>query len=156
MTQCLSTKTTQVHLALERDPEQAAFCAELWCEAHERILVLTEAKDGPPILPVRGEDLVADPDPTLARIAVWLGVDSDPAALQAMRHPEHSPFANSGPWPSWGDQDPRFLASPTLDRTAGAIVSAIPDWWHLERRLVRRLLSLADRLGYAVDRAAGA
>jgi hypothetical protein len=57
---------------------------------------------------------------------------------------------------SWGDQDPRFLASPSLDRSAGAIVSAIPDWWQLERGLVRRLQTLADRLGYAVESTVGA
>jgi Sulfotransferase family len=138
-------------LVLERDPERASFCAELWCEAHERILDLGEARDRQSVLLVRGEDLVADPDPALARIATWLGVDSDPAALQAMRHPERSPFANPGPWPSWGDQDPHFLASPTLDRSAGARVTAIPDWWCPERGLARRLRALADRFGYAVD-----
>ena len=137
--------------ALESDPERAAFCTELWCEAHERILELAAAKDRPPMLLVPGEDLVAGPNPTLARIAAWLQVDSDPAVLEAMRHPERSPFANPGPWPSWGDQDPHFLASPAFDPSAGAIVSAIPDWWRLERRLVRRLRALADCLGYAVD-----
>jgi hypothetical protein len=141
-------------LPLEQDPARAAFCAELWCEAHERILDVAQAKDRPRLL-LRGEELVADPEPALDRIASWLGVDGDPAALQAMLHPERSPFANPGPRPSWGDQDPRFLASPMPDQSAGAIVPAIPYWWRLEDRLVRRLLSLADCLGYAVDRATG-
>jgi Sulfotransferase family len=134
---------------LEPDTERAAYCASLWCEANERILDLISTDL---VLRVRGEHLLAKPDLMLNEIAAWLGLDSDPATLEAMRHPERSPFATPGPWPSWGDQDPGFIASPGLDRTVGQLTTTIPHSWRLAHGLSDRLQALGDRLGYIVDR----
>ena len=138
--------------ASESDPDRARFCTELWCEAHERILDLANKRHAPPVLLVRGEDVLADPSLELRQIVAWLGIDNDSTVLQAMLHPEASPFANPGPWPSWGDQDPRFLASPALDLGTNEVTSTIPASWQLADDLTRRLGEVAKRLGYSFDR----
>ena len=46
---------------------------------------------------VRGEDVLRDPWSRLAEIASWLGIETDSVAVDAMLHPERSPFAGFGP-----------------------------------------------------------
>lgn len=63
---------------------------------------------------VRGEDLLADPDFFLERIAEWLGLRTDRAAIEAMKHPEQSPYVGFGPKGASRGNDPFFLKNPTL------------------------------------------
>ena len=42
---------------------------------------------------VRGEDVLREPDSMLRQIAGWLGLRTDEAAIEEMKHPERSPFA---------------------------------------------------------------
>ena len=46
---------------------------------------------------VRGEDLLGEPDTYLRKIAEWLGLRTDEEAIEAMKHPEQSPYACIGP-----------------------------------------------------------
>jgi len=46
---------------------------------------------------VRGEDLLLDSNQGLLEVASWLGLRTDPEALEEMRHPERSRFASYGP-----------------------------------------------------------
>jgi hypothetical protein len=46
---------------------------------------------------VRGEALLQPRSGTLASLAAWLGLRTDAAAVEAMRHPERSPYARLGP-----------------------------------------------------------
>lgn len=63
---------------------------------------------------IRGEDLLAYPDFLLARIAGWLGLRADRAAIEAMKHPERSPYVGFGPNGASRGNDPIFLTSPAL------------------------------------------
>jgi hypothetical protein len=63
---------------------------------------------------LRGEDLLEDPDQYLREIADWLGVSTDRRAVEAMKHPEQSPFACIGPPNAPLGNDPQFLRSPAL------------------------------------------
>jgi hypothetical protein len=63
---------------------------------------------------VRGEDLLRDPDAYLRRIAAWLGLRTDNEAIQAMKHPEQSPYAGFGPLNARLGNDPSFLENPAL------------------------------------------
>ena len=63
---------------------------------------------------VRGEDLLSCPDTCLTSITRWLGIRCDPEAIEAMEHPERSPFAWVGPWNARFGGDPNFLANPIL------------------------------------------
>jgi len=65
-------------------------------------------------LQVRGEDLLADPDTHLQAIASWMGLRTDPQAIDMMKHPEHSPYAFIGPRGARFGNDRIFLQAPAL------------------------------------------
>jgi len=63
---------------------------------------------------LRGEDVLAWPEPHFVRIASWLGVRTDPLAITSMFHPEESTFARPGPRGAELGNDPHLLLDPTL------------------------------------------
>lgn len=65
-------------------------------------------------LRLRGEDLIANIDEELARICSWLGLSTEERDLEAMRHPEDSPFACVGPVNARLGNDINFLLSPAI------------------------------------------
>jgi hypothetical protein len=95
-------------------PGLATGCTDLWLETHERIgsFILTVPPDRK--LRMRSEDILNDPSVHLAAIARWLGLTSDEPAIEAMTHPERSPFAAFAPAGSGvtGGNDAAFLADP--------------------------------------------
>jgi hypothetical protein len=102
-------------------------------------------------LRVRGEDLLADPGTHLPPIATWLGLRVDAAAIEAMRHPERSPFACVGPpeaaggWEAWVLRNARlrpFRIDPTL-----SLQGPLP-WRPDGRGFSPELIQLATELGY--------
>ena len=66
------------------------------------------------VMRFRGEDLLADPDAHLVKIAQWLGLRTDRLAIEAMKRPERSPYACPGPINARFGNDPHFLKSPAL------------------------------------------
>jgi hypothetical protein len=91
-----------------------------WCRAHRNIDDFLSSLPGWQQRRIRGEDLLADPVPHLTAIATWLGLQADPAAIEAMQHPERSPFANIGPPGAPLGNAPSFLQRPWLqDRSTG-------------------------------------
>jgi hypothetical protein len=62
---------------------------------------------------IRGEDLLAERDTQLIKIANWLGLSCKPDFIEAMEHPETSPFAFIGPPGAPFGGDPSFLRYPT-------------------------------------------
>jgi sulfotransferase family protein len=70
---------------------------------------------------IRGEDLLADPDTHVREIARWLGVRTDAEAIEAMKHPERSPYACPGPVNARFGNDPNFLQSPALRPSRGPV-----------------------------------
>src|ERR1700724_2104140 len=65
-------------------------------------------------LRMRGEDLLTDCEQGLVRIATWLGLRTDPEAIEEMQHPERSPYACFGPPSAALGTDLSFLRSPAL------------------------------------------
>ena len=61
---------------------------------------------------IRGEDLLTYPDTYLGQICAWLGIRFDAEALEAMKHPETSPFARIGPESARFGNDPNYLNHP--------------------------------------------
>lgn len=90
------------------DPDQ------LWLLPHLRIVEFLEQIPSARKLRVRGEDLMAEPGRGLLDIVRWLGVSESTDALEAMLHPERSPFACFGPRNALLGGDPGFLRNPTL------------------------------------------
>ena len=57
---------------------------------------------------------MAEPDLYLRQVTEWLGVDGSDASVEAMKHPENSPFARLGPRNARFGNDPSFMESPEL------------------------------------------
>lgn len=89
------------------DPQQG------WLKLHRNICEFLDSMPQAEYLRVRGEDLLSEPDAHLKRIADWLGLRTDPEAIEVMKHPEKSVFACRGPsGAGWGN-DRFFLQSPS-------------------------------------------
>lgn len=86
----------------------------IWLTPHKRILDFLAGIPDELQLRMRGEDLMSNPDEQLGRIAAWLGLRTDDEAIDAMKHPERSPFACTGPPNAKFGNDPNFLERPTL------------------------------------------
>lgn len=87
---------------------------KFWLAPHVQILEFLETVPDAQQMRLRGEDLLSDPPRHLARIAEWLGIRTDRAAIDAMMHPENSPFAKYGPKNARFGNDPNFLERPQL------------------------------------------
>jgi hypothetical protein len=85
-----------------------------WYVIHSNILKFTSSLPLGQSLRVKGEDILSEPDVYLPQIAEWLGIRTDREAIEAMKHPENSPYACMGPEAArWGN-DPKFMRSPKL------------------------------------------
>lgn len=125
------------------DPEN------IWLRAHTNIVNFATTLPEGQCLRIKGEDLLTDPDLYLPQICEWLGIDTGAQAIEAMLHPEHSPYACYGPENAkWGN-DPEFLESPAFRR---AVVKEPPLYGPLEwsgEELRKETIKLARELGYA-------
>ncbi|MEE4238202.1 MAG: sulfotransferase, partial [Anderseniella sp.] len=61
---------------------------------------------------IQGEMLLGDPDNYLHQIAEWLDIRTHPEAIEAMKHPDESPYACLGPAKAQFGNDPNFLEHP--------------------------------------------
>jgi Sulfotransferase family len=95
-------------LAQVEDPD------DLWLKPHLRIIEFLEGIDDSQHTRINGEDFMSDPDSHLARIAEWLGISTDKESIEAMRHPERSPYACYGPQNAKYGNDPSYLEKPEL------------------------------------------
>ncbi len=95
-----------------------------------------------------GEDLLSDPKTHLLPISQWLGLRSDPQAIESMMHPECSPYAKSGPSTAHFGNDPKFLAEPQLRQTTLPPTLETPARWGLDAELQQNIIVLAKQLGY--------
>lgn len=100
----------------ELDPQQA------WLALNKNIGDFLEAVPEAQKLRVRTEDVLRDPDAVLASITEWLAIRSDAEAIEAMKHPERSPYARFGPEGARYGDDAAFLRSPSLPAAP-----AVPD-----------------------------
>jgi hypothetical protein len=121
-----------------------------WLDAHTRILGFTARLPADQVLRMRAEDVLNDPAVHLRRIARWLGVDDDNAAIEAMRHPEASPFArqNRGASGIHGGHDPDFLHDPVPRCVALPLRIEQPPGWQGEAPLWQATVALAHLFGY--------
>lgn len=85
-----------------------------WFTAHERLLDFLDTIDASRQMRIKGEDLLSDPDQWLEKICTWLGIDAGPEAIEAMKHPETSPFARPGPANAQWGGDPSYQDAPAL------------------------------------------
>lgn len=86
----------------------------VWYSMHRNILRFTNSLPSGQTMRIKGEDVLSDPDIYLPQLADWLGLDTGAEAIEAMKHPEQSPYAYTGPAPVPGGNDPKFMRNPTL------------------------------------------
>ena len=129
----------------ELDPQQA------WHTLHSNVCEFLETIPDDRKLLIRAEDVLGSPDVTLSAIVEWLGLQNDLEALDAMKHPERSPFACFGPSGARFGDSPHFLRSPTLPAPApeSARLEAPLSWRADGEGLSPAVQALARRFGYA-------
>ena len=86
----------------------------VWYLMHSNILKFTASLPLGQSLRVKGEDILSEPEVYLPQISEWLGIRTDQEAMDAMGHPENSPYACVGPEAARGGNDPKFMRSPKL------------------------------------------
>lgn len=99
---------------------------------------------------IRGEDILGKPDESLVRIASWLGLRSDAEAIDAMKHPERSPYANFGPCGARYGNDPFFLNDPVLQpaRVRPQSLGPPAGWYADGYGFLPEVRQLAEQFGY--------
>jgi hypothetical protein len=102
-------------------------------------------------LRLRGEDVMSEPQRYLREIARWAGLRDDDEAVDAMMHPERSPFACFGPINALFGNDPNFLAGPTFRPHKPKLPSlSAPVPWRTDGKgLYPEVVALAREFGYA-------
>jgi len=125
------------------DPER------IWFNAHDRIVSFTGRLFQAQSMRVQGEHLLSAPGLYLPQIAEWLGLRTDPEAIEAMMHPDASPFAGYGPDNARYGNDPNFLERPALrpGRVTEPRLEGPLDW-NPARSFLAPTVKLARMLGY--------
>jgi Sulfotransferase family len=131
-------------------PDQPMSGIAFWVETHCRILRFTATLPKSRYMRIRGEDVLNDPRSQLRSIAAWLGVQTDEHAIEAMLHPEASPFASFGPEGSGivGGNDPNFLRDPIPRPVEIVRTLQPPPGWEGNSSLWQMTVEIANRLGY--------
>jgi hypothetical protein len=123
---------------------------ERWYSIHKNILSFLQKIPETQKMQVRGEELLGDPNPYLKQICQWLALRSDSEAIQAMKHPEHSPFASFGPPGAPLGNDPSLLADPYLRSSSAKPLSLEGplSWQWNKKGFSHKVKQLARELGY--------
>ena len=128
-----------------KDPEMS------WLEINSAILDTSRSLSAAQYMCARGEDVLSDPDGFLAQLCDWLGLELTEADVEAIYHPENSPFACYGPQNAPFGNDPNFLKNPSFKKRpiTTPTLEAELTWAPEEGRyLMPESLLLAQQLGY--------
>jgi hypothetical protein len=122
----------------------------LWHDSHVQIATFLDELPSSQWIRVRGEDFLDDIDNTLARICEWLEIPADADAIEAMKHPEHSPFSCVGPANARLGNDINFLESPMLRpaKPKSYSLSGHLAWRPDGESFHPRVVELAQEFGY--------
>ena len=121
-----------------------------WVETQCRILRLAATLPSDRYMLIRAEDVLNHAPLHLRSIAAWLGVRTDEDAINAMTHPEASPFASLGIEGSGiiTGHDPNFLRDPIPHRVEVLDTLEPPAGWVENSSLWEMTVDIAHRLGY--------
>ena len=121
-----------------------------WHGSHERIMTFLAGIPPERQRRVRGEDVLAKPEELLIQLCEWIGVSTEPEAIEEMLHPESSPFAMPGPDAAPFGTDPAFLESPALRAFSPpeAPLSGRVPWRGDGRGFMPKVREFAKAFGY--------
>jgi hypothetical protein len=122
-----------------------------WYTLHMNIITFLAGVPAKQQKRIRGEDFLAKPDAYLREIAKWLSLSAEREAIEAMKHPEQSPYACFGPPNARFGSDPGFLEAPAL-RPASPdkelTLEGPLSWRQDEREFSPEVKELAREFGY--------
>ncbi len=128
------------------DPER------IWRVSHSVSVTVTDGLPPGQCMRLKGEALLRDLGLYLPQICEWLGIRADAEAIEAMMHPENSPYARPGPRGAPFGNDPNYLEHPAIDRERLARIkepSLDGDLsWRPGEMFAVETCRLAKRLGY--------
>lgn len=128
----------------------AVAAAHSWFHSHRRVCALGETLPEDRFFRIMAEDALANPLNTSERFARWLGLSTNPKALELMQHPELSPYAKIGPARALGGNDPKFLTNPQIRVGRQEQPEHFPDEWSIGLNEREALVRLAEYFGYNV------
>jgi hypothetical protein len=140
----------ELRLGRDLKPQDPRRVEGNWIKVQSNILKFTAQLAPGRAMVLKGEDLLADPDLYLAQICEWLGISGSPEAIEAMKHPEHSPFARPGPRNAQSGNNPGFLEDPYLrvGRPREPSLEGPLEWLDGQQGFQPYTLELARLLGY--------
>jgi len=133
------------------DPPAVDF-QKAWYSLNMNIITFLDGIPEDQKIQVRGEELLGDVDTYLRRIVKWLGLRTDEEAIEAMRHPEWSPYADFGPANARFGNDPNFLSAPALRPLPSGEAPSLEgplSWRQDGRGFSPEVVELAKQLGYS-------
>ena len=92
------------------DPERT------WRVCHTIAVTVTNDLPLGQCMRLKGEAMLSNLEFYLPQVCEWLGIRADAEAVEAMMHPENSPYAKPGPRSAQFGNDPNFLENPAIDR----------------------------------------
>jgi hypothetical protein len=129
------------------DPER------IWTRSNEIIIKTTGDLPNGQCMRLQGEEFLQNLDHFLPQLCEWMGVRGDAEAIEAMMHPERSPYACPGPRGAPLGNDVNFLNSPALDRSrlARAELPALAGQlsWRKGESFGKATMSVARQFGYS-------
>jgi len=139
---------------LDPQDHEPMFGIASWYETHRRILHFGATLPVDRYMRIRAEDVLNDTESQLRAIAMWLGVSAEASSIEAMKHPEASPFSSfrTADTGIVGGNDPSFLRDPTPHRAEVPSTLKPPDGWEADPLVWRMVIDLANRLGYCGEK----
>jgi hypothetical protein len=121
-----------------------------WYESNAMIMRFLDRVPAENWMRVQGEDFITDLDAALGRVCDWLGISSAPADLEAMKHPERSPFACVGPATARLGNDINFLLDARIRpaRVHRYSLDGPLPWRSDGKGFSPRVVKLATEFGY--------
>lgn len=138
-------RSLRTHLFLFDRPD---VCARSWLNVNQRIAAFCHRLPPEQVLQVQAEHVVSGDRAALARLARFAGVSAADDAIEAMRHPERSPYVTVPDAVALGGLDSGFLARPALRPPARPDSLAPVSTWRLPDALVTEITRLATSFGY--------
>lgn len=122
----------------------------MWHDANVQIMNFLDEVPEENWIRVRGEDFIADMDGTLVNICEWLGLPRGESDLEAMKHPEDSPYACVGPLTARLGNDINFLRDPRVRKSrVKKYDMAEPLPWRPDGKPFHQaVVELANEFGY--------
>ena len=121
-----------------------------WYSMQKNIVEFLEKIPQQHKMQMHGEIVLNKREGSLIKICEWLGLSNDVAAIEAMMHPEDSPYACLGPLGAQLGNDINFLRSPKLrdgDISYSTLEGPLP-WRRDGKGFSEEVIKMARGLGY--------